>query len=361
MKPNQIHDILDLSFKATKQGKVFNPLFSGDAGLGKSSIIQQWCAKNKLPFIDLRGAYVEAPDMIGFPSITTKDGKQVTSHNLPEFWPTRGEGVLLIEEPNRATTAVLNTFMQILTDRKIHMYEFPSGWMIVGAINPENEHYDVNTMDTALKNRFVIFDIEYDKKTFIKFMKQREWDTSIVTFIESNSWTYVKPESIANNPGAKFISPRTWEQVNTALSAQIESELQYDVFTSILGKNVGKTFWAWTNNEKPVLFKDLIDKPKAALARLKEFSNPENYKNSQISITISDIIEAGTIEDELLAAVIMSLPADQGPVLIRELEFLRVKADKVEGKEKKPQELLTRLFKNYPEVKKYLKDTIDKT
>jgi hypothetical protein len=361
MKPSQIHDILDLAYKATKQGKVFNPLFSGDAGLGKSSIIQQWCNKNKLPFIDLRGAYVEAPDMIGFPSIITKDGRQVTAHNLPEFWPTKGEGVLLVEEPNRATTAVLNTFMQILTDRKIHMYQFPPGWMIVGAINPENEHYDVNTMDTALKNRFVIFDIEYDKQTFLDHMKKQTWDKSIITFIESNSWQYVKPENIANNPGAKFISPRTWEQVNTALYANVNSELQYDVFTSILGKNVGKTFWAWVNNEKPVLFKDLVEKTKTSLARLREFSNPENYKNSQISITIQDIIEDNTIEDELLAMVIMTLPADQGPVLIRELEFTRNKNKKEGDKDKKGTELLTRLFKNYPEVKKYLKDTIDKS
>jgi GTPase SAR1 family protein len=347
MKPSQIFDVLDIAHNATKQGKVFNILFSGDAGLGKSSVIQQWCKSKNLPFIDLRGAYLEAPDVIGFPQITTKDGKHVTTHNLPEFWPTKDEGVLLIEEPNRATTAVLNTFMQLLTDRKIHMYDFPPGWMIVGAINPENEHYDVNTMDTALKNRFVIIDVEYDKKTFIKYMKDNKWNNSIVTFIDSNSWVYTKPDQIANNPGSKFVSPRTWHQIETALSCGIPHDLQLDIFNSILGKNIGKSFWAWINDEKPVLHKDLIKNPKAALSTLKAFSDPNNYKNSQISITITDIVENKEMEDDLLAKVILALPADQGPVLMKELEFVR-----------KDYQLVTRICKEYPEVKKYLKDTL---
>lgn len=349
MKPSQIHDVLDLALRATNNGDIFNPLFSGDAGLGKSSIIQQWCNKNKLPFIDLRGAYLEAPDMCGFPSVTTKNGRQITTHNMPEFWPDSGRGVLLIEEPNRATTAVLNTFMQLLTDRKIHMYEFPPGWIIVGAINPENEHYDVNTMDTALKNRFVTFDVEYDAKTFISYMKVKDWDKGIITFIEGNQWTYIKPEAVANTPGAKYISPRTFEQVNTAIKAGFNPDMEYLVYASILGKNMGKQFYSWKTNERPVTYTDLVDDTKRALKRLREFADPSNYKNSQISITISDILENKDIKDELLVQVILALPADQGPVLLRELSYIR-----------KDKEFAKKLWTNHPEVKKYLKDVLDK-
>lgn len=349
MKPSQIHDVLDLAMRATKNGDIFNPLFCGDAGLGKSSVIQQWCKKNSLPFIDLRGAYLESPDVIGFPSVTMENGRQITKHNLPEFWPITGSGVLLIEEPNRATTAVLNTFMQLLTDKKVHMYDFPQGWMIVGAINPENEHYDVNTMDTALKNRFVTFEVEYDKQTFLSYMKKNDWDKSIITFIDSNAWTYVKPENVAATPGAKFVSPRTFHQLNTALNAKVDSDLEYMIYASILGKNVGKSFYAWKNNEKPVLYSDLVNGPKGALKRLAQFADPNNYKNSQISITISDIIENKDITDDLLAQVVLVLPADQGPVLIKDLEYVR-----------KDMQLLTRLCKNFPEVKKYFQDTLNK-
>lgn len=350
MRPSEIHAVLDLALAATKNGDVFNPLFSGDAGLGKSSIIQQWCKKHDLPFIDLRGAYLEAPDLLGWPSIVLKDGRTVTTHNTPDFWPSSGQGVLLIEEPNRATTAVLNTFMQLLTDRKVHMYEFPPGWIIVGAINPENEHYDLNTMDTALKNRFVTFDVEYDKNTFVEYMKNAEWDKSIVTFIESNNWSYVKPENLGNTPGAKYISPRTFHQLNTAVKVGVSSDLEYMVYASILGRNVGKTYYSWRTNERPVLYQDLIKNKKTALQRLEEFSDPNNKKNSQLSITISDIVENKDISDELLADVLVVLPADQGPVLIKELEYVR-----------KDMQILTRICKEYPKVKKYFKEFLAKS
>jgi AAA domain (dynein-related subfamily) len=349
MKPNQIHEVLDLAYTATKNGDVFNPLFSGDAGLGKSAIIQQWCNKNKFPFIDLRGAYLESPDCVGYPNVILKDGRQITKHATPEFWPTEGHGVLLIEEPNRATTAVLNTFMQLLTDRKVHMYEFPPGWMIVGAINPENEHYDVNTMDAALKNRFVTFDVEYDKVSFLEYMKNSNWDKSIITFIESNSWTYTKPENLASTPGTKYISPRTFHQLETALKAKVNTEIEYMVYASILGKNVGKAFYAWKTNEQPVLYNDLVNKTKSALKRLEAFADPNNYKNSQISVTIADILENKDISDELLAKVVLVLPSDQGPVLIKDLEYVR-----------KDMQLLTRLCKNFPEVKKYFQSILNK-
>jgi MoxR-like ATPase len=348
--PAKIHSVLDLALRARKKGKVLNPLFVGDAGLGKSSIIQQWCRNNELPFIDLRGAYLEAPDMIGFPSVSEHAGRQITKHNLPEFWPHEGAGVILLEEPNRATTAVMNTFMQLLTDRKIHNYEVPSGWIIVGAINPENENYDVNTMDTALKNRFMTLEVEYDRKSFVEYMKKNKWDLSVIQFVESGTWTYTKPEALAN--GAKLISPRTMEQLNTVVIAGVEPEDEFMVYESILGKAVGKAFYAFRNNERPVLYKDLKANLKDSIKRLEVFANPKNYKNSQISITISDLIEnredlRNDKDDLIVSQVALVLPVDQGLSLIKELEF-----------QNKDFELLKRLCTKNKDLKKMFKDVI---
>ena len=347
MKPSKIHNVLDLAYRARQQGRIFNPLFVGDAGLGKSSIIQQWCKKNSMPFIDLRGAYLEAPDMIGFPSIITKDGRQITSHNIPEFWPTKGKGIILIEEPNRATTAVMNTFMQLLTDRRVHQYDVPEGWFFVGAINPENEHYDVNTMDAALKNRFATFEVEYDKRTFVEYMKTRKFEPHVISFVESNAWTYTKPENLA--AGAKHISPRTIEQLDTAEKANVEDDDQFLVYESILGKAVGKTFFAWKNNDKPVLFEDIVNDLKGSVKRLKVYSDPNNYKNSQISITIKEILDnKDKVTDDMLVPILLALPVDQSLVLIKDLEYT-----------KKDYKLLTRLCDNNKDLKKVFKEVLN--
>ncbi|CAM6003929.1 unnamed protein product [Sphagnum balticum] len=77
MKPSHIMTIMDTALAARKAGEVMNPLFTGEAGLGKSQICQQWVKKQReknpnFGFVDLRIAYMEAPDLIGFPE-TDKD------------------------------------------------------------------------------------------------------------------------------------------------------------------------------------------------------------------------------------------------------------------------------------------------
>lgn len=349
MRPNEMFKILDLAKKVRTQGKVFNPLFVGPPGIGKSEIVQQWCHQNELPFIDLRVAYLEAPDLIGFPTVTYDKGRQVTTHNIPDFWPHEGEGVILLDEVNRGTTAVTNTLMQLLTDRRVHKYTLPEGWFVVSCINPENEHHDVNTMDAALKNRFEIFEVNYDKDTFIHYMNKTEYDEQVQLFIESNAWKYAAPEKVGENAGAKYISPRTFSKLSNARKAGIDPEIEATVYESVLGKNYGIGFYAFVHNERPVRYKDLLDTEKEALKRLKQYSDPKNYKNSHISITIRDIVEDKMVVNELLSKVLLVLPADRSIQLINELEFAR---DLESGK------LLSQLFNEFPKVKEHIKTTI---
>jgi hypothetical protein len=351
MKQSQIYTVMDLARRARQNHRKFNPLFVGPPGIGKSEIIQDWCKRNNLPFIDLRAAYLESPDLIGFPSVENVDGRQITIHNVPEFWPhdPDWEGVILLEEINRGTTSVMNTFMQMLTDGKIHKMVLPKKAILVGVINPENEHNDVNTMDTALKDRFAIFEVNYDKKAYVEFMKLNDYDPNVVMFIESNMWTFSKPEDVGEGVGNKYLSPRTFSMLNVALISQIPKEMELDIYESILGKNVGRAFFQFMNDEQPVLYKDIIKNPKQAFAKLAKFSDPADYKAGHISLTIKDIVDNHDISDDFLKDVLLHIPADNGPALISELEYKR-----------KDKTLLDRMTKNYPEIKKYFRDVLNK-
>jgi hypothetical protein len=347
MKPSQIFEVLDLAFQIRKNGEIFNPLFVGPPGVGKSQIVQAYANKKGKPFIDLRAAYLEAPDVIGFPSIEVQKSRSVTVHNIPEFWPTDGEGILLLEEPNRGTTSIMNCFMQLLTDRKVHKYNLPEGWIIVGCINPETEEYDVNTMDAALKNRFEIFNVDYDKKSFVEYMKANEWAKEVIHFVEGGQWTYKKPEEIGNMPGAKYVSPRTLSKLNSVLKCDFHRDNELMFYQTVLGSNIGKDFFNFKHNESPVLMSDIRNNTAQALTRLKHFSDPSNFKNGMISITIQDIIEDNTIENDLLAAVLRVLPVDQGVSLVRDLEYKR-----------KDSTLLNKIVKDFPDIKTLFKETL---
>lgn len=346
MEPSKINEILDLAYSIRKSGGVYNPLFVSPPGIGKSEIVQAWCKRKNIPFIDIRAAYMESPDLIGFPSISERNGRQTTVHNIPEFWPYDGEGVIFLDEINRGTTSVLNTFMQLLTDRKIHKHSIPDGWIVVSCINPETAENDVTTMDSALKNRFEIFNVNYDKKTFLSYMKEQNWHQDVQMFVES-TWQYKTPEEIGDAPGVKYVSPRTFAKLNAILQNSNNKELEMTLYESQLGANLGRDFYSFRNNESPVLYKHLVEDFKKSAARLKKFSDPKNYKNGMIYITVKDIIENNEITNELLAKVLDIIPVDQGISLVNELEFKR-----------KDDTLLEKLFKDFPAVKAMFKDVV---
>jgi hypothetical protein len=376
MKPIRILDTLILAYKAGKNGQQFNPLFTGDAGLGKSDVCKLFVeimrtkgfpehGIDKNPnygFIDLRAAYMEAPDFIGFPeSEKDKNGLSRTVHNIPEFWPTDpdSEGIILLEEPNRGTTGVMNCMMQLLTDNKVHKMELPKGWMKAGAINPDTAEYDVNAMDAALKNRFVPYEIEFDFVSFSDYIAKKNWDSSVQSFINSGAWVYKGTAQLAD--GATYISPRTWSQVNAAEKAGLRNDriLHSETVRAILGRDIGNEYHKFCYDEAPVTAKDLIDDFKGAMKRLEKQSDPSTYKGDMIAVTVESITQNyscqlkdkdGKVGEETMAAVAKVIPADQAINLIKACGFKQSKG------------AITTFFKDFvkrnPELKEVLKASI---
>ncbi len=333
MKPSNITAIMDTALLARKIGEVFNPLFTGDAGLGKSQIVQQWVKQQKernpeFGFIDLRIAYMEAPDLIGFPETQVDENGIVrTFHRLPSFWPTKGEGLILLEEPNRGTSGVMNCLMQLLTDRKIHQYSLPDGWMIAGCINPDSSEYDVNAMDTALKDRFEEFEIEYDSLAFLEYMEREKWADSIQRFIGNGLWIFKSAKDLGAD--AKYISPRTWSKVNAAEKTSIikNRALHRIVVTSILGKDMGNDYHVACYDQAPVSAQDILRDKEASLKKLQSQSSVDNYNGDMIVATVDSIIKAyggddkdcpeDKIPDSLMIEIANVIPADQALNLIK--------------------------------------------
>lgn len=326
MKPSDIFSVLDIAKTARENGLVFNPLFSGEAGLGKSQICQQWVKEQQkqnetFGFIDLRLAFFEGPDFVGLPKIVKDShGKDRTDHIIPNFFPESGSGLLLFEEPNRANASVMNCMMQILTDRVVHHYKLPENWIIAGCVNPDNMGYDVNTMDSALADRFEIFDIEYDYNTFISFMESKNWSKTIVNFIKSGNWMYKTTEEIGDQ--GKYVSPRTWSKLNTAeqSGAASNTDIHFKIIQAILGKTVGRDYYSFVYEKRPVTVEDIIANKKDALSRLKEYSNPDNYQGGLVSVTVETFLKnypSDTVNNDMLIDIAKILPSDQAVSLLQ--------------------------------------------
>ena len=366
MKPSNIFAVLDLAYKARLQGRALNPIFTGEAGLGKSEITQAWVKKQiernpEFGFVDLRIAYMEAPDLIGFPSEgVDKNGLARTMHLLPEFWPTSGEGLILLEEPNRGTTGVMNCLMQLLTDFKVHNYTLPPGWMIASCINPDSSEYDVNTMDAALKDRFVEFEIDFDHVAFIDFMDASNWHESVQMFVSSGLWTYKTTKEIGKD--GKYVSPRTWSKVNAAELAGISTSRALHRLTvqSILGKDIGNEYHKFCYDSAPVTAGDILKDRSGAFKRLLLQSDPQTYQGDMIAATVESIekhyggvkkdCKTDQIDEDTMAEVAKIIPADHAVNLIKQCGYKQSKGQ------------ITNFFKEFttrhPELIKVLKDNI---
>lgn len=366
MKPSNIFAVLDLAYKARLQGRALNPIFTGEAGLGKSEISQAWVKKQRernpqFGFLDLRIAYMEAPDLIGFPAEgKDKNNTGRTMHLLPEFWPTEGEGLILLEEPNRGTTGVMNCLMQMLTDFKVHNYTLPPGWMIASCINPDSSEYDVNTMDAALKDRFVEFEVEFDHMSFMDFISESDWDDRVQMFVGSGLWTYKTTKEIGKD--GKYISPRTWSKVNAAEKAGVHASRSLHRLTvcSILGKDIGNEYHKYCYDSAPVTANDIIKDRSAAFKRLLAQSDVSTYQGDMIAATVESIekyygglkkdCKADQIDEDTMAEVAKIIPADHAVNLIKQCGYKQSKGQ------------ITNFFKEFtgrhPELVKVLKDNI---
>jgi hypothetical protein len=371
MKPSHIMTIMDTAMAARLIEEPFTPLFTGEAGLGKSQIVQQWVKKQRernpnFGFIDLRIAYMEAPDLIGLPENEMLNERgvnyKVTNHYIPDIWPrdTESEGLLLLEEPNRGTTGVLNCLMQILTDRKVHKYELPKKWIIAACINPDSSEYDVTTMDAALKDRFEEFEVEFDHMTFLDFIDKAGWHDSVQMFVGSGIWTYKTTKEIGKN--GKYISPRTWSKVNAAEKAGINKNRQLHRLTvqSILGKDIGNEYHKFCYDSAPVTAQDILKDRKSAFKRLEDQSDPSKYQGDMIAATVESIeknygglkkdCKADQIDEDTMAEVAKIIPADHAVNLIKGCGYKQSKGQ------------ITAFFKEFttrhPELVKVLKDNI---
>lgn len=322
MKSSEIFDTLSLAQEIRRNGGNFNPLFIGASGLGKSAVIRSWADSQRkinpsFGFIDLRVALLEAPDLIGLTEIITdQDGRKRTSHCLPEFWPTSGEGILLFEEPNRGTTSILNTLMSILQEREVKGFKIPEGWILAGAINPDSSSYDVGTMDAALKDRFVSIEVKYDHKEFLQYMKDNEYCDFIQLFVGSGIWTYREPESLGE--GITYISKRTWSKVNDIQKTKVKDNplLHKILISSILGEEIGSAFYKFITNDRPVTAEDLIADKKQAIQRLISLSADGERRGDLLSASIDSILSKKEIKLATILDVAEVLPADLSISLI---------------------------------------------
>jgi len=285
------------------------PFLWGWHGGGKSSIVKQVC-KDKFGkcvegkdgnFIDLRLGNLEVGDLIGLPIEKQLEEVGKTIFALPEFWPSDGEGILFLDELNRAQQVVLQACFSLVLDRKIHSYKLPDGWKIVSAGNPTNEDYIVNEIDSALFSRFCHILYEPTKKDWIKYASEsKEFLPDIVSFIDEKGENLLFGDLKNKNLKENIVvepNPRSYEMLSKTMKHfDYENELDLLRYISfgLIGESAGTAFVSHVReSDKPLTGKEIVDdyKKSEIKKKIKKWTSSSQINLSIISASATNLVD----------------------------------------------------------------------
>ena len=210
----------------------------GAPGIGKSSIVKQIAQEKNIGFIDLRLALMDPTDLKGIPFYDKESHTALWAP--PAFLPSKGEGILFLDELNSAPPSVQASAYQLILDRRVGEYELPDGWAIVAAGNREGDRGVTYRMPSPLANRFVHFEMEVDVDEWKYWAYKKELDERIIAYISYKSehlFTFDAKSDVKS-----FATPRSWEYVNNILKSTISEELLLDCLGGAVGKDVAVGF-----------------------------------------------------------------------------------------------------------------------
>lgn len=208
--------LLDNNKKLEEQG--LTPIaigIEGEAGIGKTSLIQQVAEKRGMTLCKLNLSQLEeVGDLCGFPQKEvllqwqTKDGKtktkwwpenliskvpanvQVTNNTrmgyAPPAWLPREENpngiILLLDDYVRASQLFMQATMDLINEGKYVTWSLPKNTSIVLTNNPEDGSYTVQSLDSAQKTRFVNFNLKLSVEDWASWAEFNGVDSRAINF-----------------------------------------------------------------------------------------------------------------------------------------------------------------------------------
>ena len=208
----------------------------GSPGIGKSAIVQQICDEWKWQLIDLRLSLLNPVDLRGLPYFDKERHEAVWLK--PEFLPTKGNGILFLDELNTAPISVQIAAYQLILDRRIGSYCFPGDWRIVAAGNKTTDGAMVIKMPTPLANRLIHLEVEANIDDW-KLWANGRVDPRIIAFLN------FRPALLATLPKEEevaFPTPRAWNHVSRILPLYPTIDDAEPVIKGTVGAGAGKEF-----------------------------------------------------------------------------------------------------------------------
>lgn len=330
-------------------------LVHGRHGIGKSQALFQvsqemtydhpTLGSQNYGFVDLRLGNMEVGDLLGLADfVCDEDGNKVaTKFMRPSWLPTDPDscGILFLDEINRARRDVLQAAFQLVLDKKIHEYELPKGWVVVGACNPNTDEYIVTDIgDAAFLDRFCHIKLTPTVAEWIDHAHEVKFDSDIIDFVRD------QPEMLAAK-GEEFDlevkpSARSWEFINRLIVAKAPINILQELAIGIVGTTAAIAFMESRRSaDKPFKAEQVLKEFPKIAKKVKQYGDPKDNRIDILKATCDNLLrhadkrtkDLSTVERDNLLGFLKAIPVEMMFANIKELYYKEVFQKALDGDE----------------------------
>jgi hypothetical protein len=165
----QIEELGDLVGMPVKEFEIYKMTMEGGEPVRVKNS-EKWVTENTLP-IYLTAGYIQS-------------GRRRTGTAKPAWVEGLGEdGVLLIDDATRAGNQFLTAIMELIRVQTYDSWSLPKGWTVILTENPDDGSYNVNTIDSAQRSRFIQFQMKFDVDSWAEWAESVRMDTRCISYV----------------------------------------------------------------------------------------------------------------------------------------------------------------------------------
>lgn len=310
MKLSQFKEVIKLMVK----NKTKTPLIAvGVHGIGKTQTVLDVAEELNVPVSILRiGSKNDVGDLLGILTLSQMkiEGENLSVYAKPVWYKTiENGGILFLDELNRCKPELADAIMQLLGERQLDVFKLHPDTIIVGAVNPDTEDYDVNPINDALADRCVFVKVSSSLDEIIQYAIAKKWDPQIIDMIASSEGELFVDKAFSLFK--KDYTPRGIRQLQDFLPIIRElPSVEPDIVVGCIGPTGYKI---WKNNEilKSVpSAKEYINNPEKY-----DVKNLELVKQRTLVVRLLSYIEENSINDKVKKAVNILVQNVSEPIL----------------------------------------------
>jgi hypothetical protein len=256
-------------------------------------------------------------------------GNKRMSYAAPEWINNKKEGgILILDDYTRADARFMQATMTLIETQTYYSWCLPKNWHIILTTNPDDGNYNVTSLDSAQKTRFITVNFKFDVDVWARWAEKQDIDTRCINFL------LLHPELVKDDTNPRSIMT-FFNSISSIPEFKNELPLIQMIGEGSVGVEFSTMFTTFINNrlDKLVTPKDVLLHENEAyiIGELRNcIGRDDNYRADIASILTTRIInytinysETNSITKKIIDRLI-KLSTDED-TLTNDLKYIIVK------------------------------------